>query len=160
MTVIHVGNIGETFNPTQLVGKNLRATVNINVRKWAGIDPKNVLYVAKAGDDIGNVYSYLYGKGVDADKLWWMLGSDSTRPIRYVLHNANAFHFGNLKDQGAKTTKEEAEEQKKKDEENNGNWWDKLGLNSDLLKKGAYVVGGVLLAKWIIVDGLFKSKNK
>lgn len=158
MLQVHIGNIGETFNASQIIGKNLKAAVNINVRRTADVSsPSNILYVAKAGEIIGNVYSYVYGKGKDAAKIFWMLDKDQSHPYRFVLHNPNAFHFQNLKDQGSKTIKEETEEQKKKEAENSGSWFDNLNV-PDLLKKGAYIVGGLLLGKWIIEAAMSNKK--
>lgn len=153
---LKIHGIGETFNVNQVIGKNLIAAVNVNVRSTANISSKsNILYVAKAGEIVGNVYSYVYGKGADAAKVFWMLDKDESHGYRFVLHTATSFRYGNLQDQGAKTTKEQTEEQKKKDAENSGNWWDKLGLNADTLKKGALIVGGILALKL-----LFNSSGK
>jgi len=115
-----------TVNAADIIGKTLIAKTNVNIRSSPTTNAK-VLSVAKSGNNVGIVYSWVYGKdakGVKDGSVWWQLEGEG-----FVKHVTGWYDYKSLQDQGVKTTAEKLEEKKEEDK----GWGDKL---ADFLKGG------------------------
>jgi len=95
-------HIGELFSAADIVGKDLFAKANVNIRVLPDVTSK-IVQTAKAGSRLGTVYSYVNRNG----QIWWYLNN----PTGYVLHNASYLDTKALKEQGAKSTEQKIQEQ-------------------------------------------------
>jgi len=149
--IVHIGNIGETFNVKQIIGKTLIAKARVNVRSSANMtNDSNILYRSEIGDIIGIVSSWVQ-KG---NQLWWEFEPDNKYSYRYCLHSSGSFDVKSLKEQGALTPKQE-EEKKKAEEKSDSSFWDTLfgGSGSGSGMKTLKTVG-IIAAVLIVVNSV------
>jgi len=134
-----------TYSAADVIGKDLFAKVNINVRSNSTTNSTK-LQTIKSGARVGRVYSYVKGydeKGVADGSLWWMLEEKFNGVTGFVKHQQGWYDVKSLKEQGLQTQDEKDAEKAAEDMP----WYEKLAneLKKDvgkvlLIGAGVYIV--------------------
>jgi hypothetical protein len=131
------------YSADEVIGKNLFAKKTVNIKKLPD-SSSETLYVAKRGDNVGQVYSFVE-RGA---KVWWQLlpkGSNlSAYQGGYAMHESDAFDLEKLKSQGLLT---DQQMQENKDKENE-TLWDKF--STSFMNIGDAVKGTTSFLKYFL----------
>lgn len=163
--IVRINGIGTLVSVQQIIGKDLFATTNVNVRKYADptLSKDSILYTSKPGERLGRVYSWVTRPGSKSGQdVWYMLEAEGKTPVRWVNHHPTNLSLKKLIEQGAKTIEQqrkEEEEQKKEDERGPLDWIKDLWNNSGGVLKYAVPVL-IVLAGYKIVNNLTSKKQK
>lgn len=137
--------MAKVYSAADVVGKDLFAKVNINVRSNATTESTKLATI-KAGERVGTVYSYVYGKDKNGQRdgtVWWQLDGKFGGKTGYVKHQVGWYDVKALEAQGLQS---EEEKQQEKDDADKP-WYEKLAeeIKGDigkvlLIGAGVYVV--------------------
>ena len=131
-----------TYSTADVIGKDLFAKVNINVRSNSTVNSTQLAKI-KAGNRVGTVYSYVSGtdeKGQKDGSLWWMLEDKFGGKTGFVKHKVGWYDLKSLKEQGLQT---QAEKDAEKEDEDKA-WYEKLGEGVLANVKKLVIVGAVV----------------
>jgi hypothetical protein len=131
-----------TYNLQDLIGKTFVAAKDIEIKRYAS-DTAPVTFVAKKGDTVGVVDSYLMPK--EGRRDIYLMFYDNANRAYYIALTKNSANLPMLTSQGLTTLQQQAQAQSRKDETTK----DFIARN---LKTLVLIVVGGAIAKEVITN--------